>query len=52
MRGSGLNELDVDGTDELPGGKVQNPIARTVVAVPDEHATKGFWGELIHVAVL
>jgi hypothetical protein len=53
MRGLiGLNKRDVDGADKLPGGKVHNSIARTVVALPDEHAAKGFMGELLPTTIL
>jgi hypothetical protein len=52
MRGFiGLNKRDVDGADELPSGKIHNPIARTVVAIPDEHAAKGFMGELLPTTI-
>jgi hypothetical protein len=40
VRWLGFDERDVDGAGELPGGKAENPISRTVVAVPDEHAMR------------
>jgi hypothetical protein len=52
MRGLGLNKRYVDGANELPSGKAQNLISRTVVAISDEHATKGFRGELLPIAIL
>jgi hypothetical protein len=38
----GFNERDMDGANELAGGKVENPISRAIIELPNEHATKRF----------
>jgi cobalamin-dependent methionine synthase I len=34
----GFNESDMDGPNEFAGGEVENPIARAIIAVSNEHA--------------
>jgi hypothetical protein len=47
-----LDEGHVDGADESTGGEVQDPVARAVITVTDEHATLGFWGKFVSVCVI
>jgi hypothetical protein len=47
----GFDKGHVDGVDEISGGKVENLVARAIIAVPNKHTTKIFWGECIYVAV-
>jgi hypothetical protein len=47
----GFDKGHVDGVDELSGGKVENLVARAIIAVSNKHATKIFRGEFIYVAV-
>jgi hypothetical protein len=42
MRGLGLDERDVDGANGFAGGKVENPVFRAIIAIPNEHAAKRF----------
>jgi hypothetical protein len=40
MCGLGLNERDLDGANEFSGGKVEYPIPRTIIVLPNEHVAK------------
>jgi hypothetical protein len=42
MRRLGLNESDKDGPNELSSGEVEEPLARTIIAVTNEHASESF----------
>jgi hypothetical protein len=52
MSGLRFNESDMNGSNEFPGSKVEKPIARAIIAIPDENAAECFGGEFVHVAVL
>jgi hypothetical protein len=38
MRGLGMNKRDVDGAHEFAGGKIENPISRAIVVIPNKYA--------------
>jgi hypothetical protein len=42
MRRLGLNESGMDGPNEFSSGEVEEPIARTIIAVTNEHASESF----------
>jgi hypothetical protein len=42
MRRLGLNESDMDGLNELSIGEVEELVARTIIAVTNEHAPESF----------
>jgi hypothetical protein len=42
MRMLGFNENDMDGPNEFDGGKVENPVARVIIEVSNEHAAERF----------
>jgi hypothetical protein len=42
MRRLGLSESDMDGPNELSSGEVEEPVARTIIAVTNEHASESF----------
>jgi PIN domain nuclease of toxin-antitoxin system len=42
MRRLGLNESDMNGQNEFARRKVEDPVARTIIAIANEHASEGF----------
>jgi hypothetical protein len=42
MRRLGLNESDMDGPNELSIGEVEEPVARSIIAVTTKHASESF----------
>jgi hypothetical protein len=52
MRGLKLNKHDVNSANAFVGGKILDLIARTVIAISDEHAKKGFGEDFLHEVVL
>jgi hypothetical protein len=36
----GFNECDMDCANEFAGGKIENPVSRAIIAVPNEHVAK------------
>jgi hypothetical protein len=48
MSALGFNEIDMDDPNEFAGGKAKKPVARTINAIPDEHAAERFRGEFVH----
>jgi hypothetical protein len=42
MRRLGLNESDMDGPNEFSSGEVEERVARTIIAVTNEHASESF----------
>jgi hypothetical protein len=42
MRGLGLNENDMDGLIEFARREVEDPVARTIIAIANEHASESF----------
>jgi hypothetical protein len=41
MRRLGFNESDMDVPNEFAGGEVEDPVARTIVTLANEHASEG-----------
>jgi hypothetical protein len=52
MRRLGLKESGMDGPNEFANGNVEDPVARTIIAVANEHAPEDFRRQFVHVSVL
>jgi hypothetical protein len=52
VSGLRLNEGNMDGANEFPGGEVEKPVARAIIAIANEHAAEGFGRKFVAIAIL